>query len=94
MKKKMFWQNLFLNFNFLVFYFQVDAVDGKCVWYGVCHGSKEYCAYDGPPKELDSEGITALRERCSHLLEGNNNKTCCNLQMVSFFFFEYITNFR
>lgn len=67
--------------------------DGHCVWYGVCHHNatvktkKNNCAYDGPPKALDSSGIERLRQWCPHLVPQNDQDvvTCCDNVQVKYF---------
>ncbi|KAG5683688.1 hypothetical protein PVAND_012954 [Polypedilum vanderplanki] len=62
----------------------------SCVWYGICDRVKEYnsvkiknCAYDGPPKKLDSNGVFALNEWCSHLREDDDDVyTCCDNEQL------------
>jgi hypothetical protein len=82
-----------------------DTRPGNCVWYGICdrvhvNGAVKIknCAYNGPAKVLNSSGVGALKEWCSHLLpngyeEGDNVYTCCDNEQVKFlYFFELTTN--
>ncbi|KAL5280790.1 NPC1.2 family protein [Megaselia abdita] len=84
--------NKFSTFFYLTVIFslhllnQVDAIDGQCVWYGVCekdiYGKSQYCAYDGSPMPMDDTGLKLMKERCSHLLDGGNKNFCCDTNQV------------
>lgn len=63
-----------------------SAADGHCIWYGVCgndKSKKQYCAYDGPAKQLDPAGQDLLRMYCPHVLERYQGAACCDNEMVS-----------
>lgn len=65
--------------------------EGNCVWYGVCYRNETFktkiknCAYDGPPKALDSIGVEKLALWCPDLMspEGNDILTCCDNDQVN-----------
>ncbi|XP_070495795.1 NPC intracellular cholesterol transporter 1 isoform X3 [Chironomus tepperi] len=65
--------------------------NGHCVWRGVCYNDgskKKNCAYDGTALPLNSTGVDALKQWCSHLLpkdNADNVLTCCdNEQLIEF----------
>lgn len=64
--------------------------DGHCIWRGVCYtdgAKKKNCAYNGTALPLDSTGVDALKQWCSHLLPNANNSdvlTCCDNEQVTF----------
>ncbi|CRL00933.1 CLUMA_CG014191, isoform A, partial [Clunio marinus] len=62
--------------------------DEHCVWYKVCVRNKtkvKNCAYDGPPKILDSEGVNLLKKWCPNLIPKNKTEdvlTCCDIEQI------------
>ena len=64
--------------------------DGHCIWRGVCYNDgskKKNCAYNGTALPLNSTGVEALKQWCSHLLPKNyavneDVFTCCDNEQV------------
>lgn len=66
------------------------------MWRGICYegDSTKNCAYEGKAIALDAEGVTALKQWCSHLLpanytDGQDVLTCCDNKQVRNFRCDY-----
>ena len=75
----------------ILFQVTVAAQNGHCIWYGECHqdvaGHTKNCPYEGPAKELDSEGQELFKKHCSYMLPSDNSvpKTCCDTHQLKLF---------
>ncbi|XP_017025835.1 NPC intracellular cholesterol transporter 1 isoform X2 [Drosophila kikkawai] len=70
----------------VVFCTLIQLSKQDCVWYGVCNteetGHSQNCPYNGTAREMPSDGLELLKDRCGFLMENSGNEFCCDKQQV------------